>query len=139
MTRRDDLLVSPAALAGELAAEPGPVLRDVRWRLGGPPGIDGYREGHLPGAVFVDLDRDLSGPPGPAGRHPPPDPAGFLAAAGGGNGGALWFWRPTAAQAFHTLSLPNNARDLHFHPDGRRLAVAFFDGAVRIYDMTRPA
>jgi WD40 repeat protein len=65
-------------------------------------------------------------------------PAGFLAAAGGGNGGALWFWRPSAAQSFFTLALPTNARDLHFHPDGRRLAIAFFDGAVRIYDMTRP-
>ena len=71
------MLVSPAALAGKLAAAPGPVLLDVRWRLGGPPGIDSYRVGHLPGAVFVDLDRDLSGPPGPAGRHPLPDPAGF--------------------------------------------------------------
>jgi thiosulfate/3-mercaptopyruvate sulfurtransferase len=80
LTRRDSLLVSPTALAGELAAEPGPVLLDARWRLGGPPGIDSYREGHLPGAVFVDLDRDLSGPPGPAGRHPLPDPAGFQAA-----------------------------------------------------------
>ena len=92
MTRRDRLLVSPAALAGELtgelagelaaelAAEPGPVLLDVRWRLGGPPGIDSFRAGHLPGAVFVDLDRDLSGPPGSVGRHPLPDPAGFQAA-----------------------------------------------------------
>ena len=59
MTRQDGLLVSPTALAGELAAEPGPVLLDVRWRLGGPAGIDSYREGHLPGAVFVDLDLSL--------------------------------------------------------------------------------
>jgi thiosulfate/3-mercaptopyruvate sulfurtransferase len=80
MTGAGRLLVSPAALGGELAAEPGPVLLDVRWRLGGPPGIDSYREGHLPGAVFVDLDRDLSAPPGPAGRHPLPDPADFQAA-----------------------------------------------------------
>jgi len=56
------------------------VLLDVRWRLAGPPGIDSYRQGHLPGAVFVDLDRDLAGPPGPAGRHPLPDPAAFQAA-----------------------------------------------------------
>ena len=63
-------------------------------------------------------------------------PAGFLAGAGGGNGGALWFWKPDAAQAFHTLTLPNNARDLDLHPDGTRLAVPFFDGAVRVYDMT---
>jgi thiosulfate/3-mercaptopyruvate sulfurtransferase len=56
------------------------VLLDVRWRLGGPPGIDSYLAGHLPGAVFVDLDRDLSGPPGPAGRHPLPAAGDFQAA-----------------------------------------------------------
>jgi thiosulfate/3-mercaptopyruvate sulfurtransferase len=84
-TSRDRLLVSAGALAAELAGEPAPVLLDVRWRLGGPPGIDSYRQGHLPGAVFADLDRDLAGPPGPAGRHPLPDPAAFQAAmrAGG--------------------------------------------------------
>ena len=73
------LLVSPGALAAELAQDP-PVLLDVRWRLGGPPGIDSYRQGHLPGAVFTDLDRDLAGPPGPSGRHPLPEPAVFQAA-----------------------------------------------------------
>jgi thiosulfate/3-mercaptopyruvate sulfurtransferase len=72
MTSPGDLLVSPGELAGELAREPGPVLLDVRWRLGGPPGLDSYREGHLPGAVFTDLDRDLAAPPGPGGRHPLP-------------------------------------------------------------------
>ena len=77
MTGRGALLVSPAALAGELASEPAPVLLDVRWRLAGPPGLDSYREGHLPGAVFTDLDRDLAAPPGLAGRHPLPDPAVF--------------------------------------------------------------
>ncbi len=79
-TDRDRLLVSAGALAAELAKDPAPVLLDVRWRLGGPPGIDSYRRGHLPGAVFADLDRDLAGPPGPAGRHPLPDPAAFQAA-----------------------------------------------------------
>ena len=67
-------------LAAELAQDRPPVLLDVRWRLAGPPGIDSYRQGHLPGAVFADLDRDLAGPPGPAGRHPLPDPAAFQAA-----------------------------------------------------------
>jgi WD40 repeat protein len=62
-------------------------------------------------------------------------PAGFLAGIGGGNGGALWFWKPDQALAFHTVGLPNNARDLDLHPDGRRLTVAFFDGVVRVYDM----
>jgi thiosulfate/3-mercaptopyruvate sulfurtransferase len=79
MTAASGLLISPAALAEELAGEPGPVLLDVRWRLGGPAGIESYRAGHLPGAVFVDLDRDLAAPPGPAGRHPLPDPAVFQA------------------------------------------------------------
>jgi thiosulfate/3-mercaptopyruvate sulfurtransferase len=76
---RDSLLVGARVLAGELAGDPVPVLLDVRWRLGGPPGIDSYRRGHLPGAVFADLDRDLAGPPGPAGRHPLPGPAAFQA------------------------------------------------------------
>jgi thiosulfate/3-mercaptopyruvate sulfurtransferase len=79
-TGRDGLLVSVGALAAELAGDPAPVLLDVRWRLGGPPGIDSYRQGHLPGAVFADLDRDLAGPPGPAGRHPLPGAAAFQAA-----------------------------------------------------------
>src|SRR5580692_10647434 len=71
------LLVKTGELAAELARDRPPVLLDVRWRLAGPPGIDSYRQGHLPGAVFVDLDRDLAAPPGPAGRHPLPDPAVF--------------------------------------------------------------
>ncbi len=73
------LVVSALQLADELAGQAAPVLLDARWRLDGPPGIDSYRAGHLPGAVFVDLDRDLSGPPGP-GRHPLPDPVAFQAA-----------------------------------------------------------
>ncbi len=73
-------LVDVASLAGELAGGAPPVLLDVRWRLGGPPGIDSYRAGHLPGAVFVDLDTDLAGPPGAGGRHPLPAAAGFEAA-----------------------------------------------------------
>jgi WD40 repeat protein len=62
-------------------------------------------------------------------------PKGFVAAAGGGNGGALWFWHTQQANSFHNLALPTNARDLDLHPDNRRLAIAFFDGAVRFYDM----
>lgn len=65
-------------------------------------------------------------------------PTGFVAAAGGGNGGALWFWRPNQANSFHTLALPNNARDLDLHTDSRRLAIPFFDGLVRIYDLAPP-
>ncbi|MGP3982830.1 sulfurtransferase [Streptomyces sp. KR80] len=49
-----------------------PVLLDVRWQLGGPPGRPGYEAGHIPGAVYVDLDTELAGPAGAAGRHPLP-------------------------------------------------------------------
>ena len=70
-------LVDVATLARSLATEPSPVLLDVRWHLGGPPGIAAYRAGHLPGAVFVDLDRDLSGAAGPGGRHPLPTAEAF--------------------------------------------------------------
>jgi thiosulfate/3-mercaptopyruvate sulfurtransferase len=58
----------------------GPTRLDVRWSLGGPPGGEDYLSGHIPGAVFVDLDAELSGPPGPRGRHPMPDAEEFQAA-----------------------------------------------------------
>lgn len=67
-------------LAAALAGEDPPVVLDVRWRLGGPPGIDGYRAGHVPGAVSADLDRDLAAPPGGGGRHPLPAVGDFQAA-----------------------------------------------------------
>jgi thiosulfate/3-mercaptopyruvate sulfurtransferase len=73
-------LVSRAALARSLAGPRPPVLLDVRWKLNGPPGISEYRAGHLPGAVFVDLDRDLAGQPGGGGRHPLPAAGPFQAA-----------------------------------------------------------
>jgi len=72
-----DSLTDVTALAAELAGLRPPVLLDVRWRLTGPPGIDSYRAGHLPGARFVDLDRDLAGPPGAGGRHPQPATSRF--------------------------------------------------------------
>jgi thiosulfate/3-mercaptopyruvate sulfurtransferase len=53
-------------------------LADVRAYLDGRKGRDAYADGHLPGAVFVDLDADLAAPPSAAaGRHPLPDPARF--------------------------------------------------------------
>jgi len=72
-------LVSAAQLAAELAGPAAPTVLDCRWELAGGADRDGYERGHLPGAVFVDLDRDLSGPPGPGGRHPLPTPAAFQA------------------------------------------------------------
>lgn len=75
-------LIGVAGLASRLGSADAPALLDVRWRLGGPPGIDSYLAGHLPGACFVDLDKALAGPPGSGagGRHPLPDPMVFQTA-----------------------------------------------------------
>ena len=73
-------LVDAGQLALWLAAGVPPLLLDCRWRLADGADRAGYDRGHLPGAVFVDLDRDLSTAPGPGGRHPLPDPAAFQAA-----------------------------------------------------------
>jgi thiosulfate/3-mercaptopyruvate sulfurtransferase len=73
-------LVGVSWLADALGNADPPVLIDVRWRLGGPPGIESYRAGHLPGAVYVDLDTELAGSPGDGGRHPLPDATAFQAA-----------------------------------------------------------
>jgi thiosulfate/3-mercaptopyruvate sulfurtransferase len=68
----------------------GLVLADVRAYLDGRSGREAYHRGHLPGAIFVDLDLDLAAPPTAAdGRHPLPDPAVFagrMAALGVGAG-----------------------------------------------------
>ena len=55
---------------------------DCRWELGKPErGRALYLEGHIPGASFLDVDTDLSSPPGPRGRHPLPDSEQFARAA----------------------------------------------------------
>jgi thiosulfate/3-mercaptopyruvate sulfurtransferase len=84
-------IVSVDELAGRLAA-PNLVVVDARWYLGRPgAGREAYLSGHLPGAIFLDLDDDLSDPNGfgAPGRHPLPDAAMFAqrtAAAGIGDG-----------------------------------------------------
>ncbi len=75
----------PRPLIGvdELAAaidDPRLRICDVRWKLGAPDhGPAVFAAGHLPGAIFVDLDRDLSDLAGlgAPGRHPLPDPEAF--------------------------------------------------------------
>ncbi|HWF57828.1 MAG TPA: sulfurtransferase [Candidatus Dormibacteraeota bacterium] len=74
-------LISVGELAGLIDSGRAPLLLDVRWSLAGPPGRDEYLAGHLAGAHFVDLDRDLAAPPGQGrGRHPLPEAAVFEAA-----------------------------------------------------------
>ncbi|OUC96032.1 sulfurtransferase [Streptomyces swartbergensis] len=81
-------IISASDLASDLTGANPPVLLDVRWQLTAPkatgePPYDGraaYEAGHLPGAVFVDLDRELASEPGKGGRHPLPDLARFGAA-----------------------------------------------------------
>jgi thiosulfate/3-mercaptopyruvate sulfurtransferase len=56
---------------------------DCRWELGNPArGHELYLAGHIPGASFLDVERDLSSPPGQAGRHPLPSEEQFADAAG---------------------------------------------------------
>jgi thiosulfate/3-mercaptopyruvate sulfurtransferase len=82
--------VSPLISASELAVRlDDPTLRiaDVRWVLGSPgKGREAYETGHIPGAIFLDVDSDLVAADGP-GRHPLPSPKAFrerLEAAGFG-------------------------------------------------------
>lgn len=76
----DTLSLYPLISAEDLLSrldDPRTRVADVRWFLGEPErGIVEYQQGHIPGAVFVDLDRDLAAASGP-GRHPLPDPTAF--------------------------------------------------------------
>ncbi|MBM7787684.1 sulfurtransferase [Tenggerimyces flavus] len=65
-------LISVSELAAALAGSHRPVVLDIRWSLGGPPGRPLYDAGHVPGAVYVDLEDVFSGPHGSGGRHPMP-------------------------------------------------------------------
>lgn len=71
--------VPPFITPGELDRLVGrTVLADARWYLDGRSGRAAYASGHLPGAVFVDLDRWLAGPATPdGGRNPLPAPEVF--------------------------------------------------------------
>jgi len=76
-------LISAHELAELLRSDRPPVVLDVRWTLVGPTGRGRYDVGHIPGARFIDLDKELSAPPGGSGqrygngRHPLPDPELF--------------------------------------------------------------
>ena len=68
------VLIDVAQLADAMLSDTPPVVLDVRWQLGDDDGHARYRTGHIPGAVYVDLDSQLAAPPSPeAGRHPLPE------------------------------------------------------------------
>ncbi len=72
------VLISAAELQPRLQEV---TILDVRYRLGGPSGLEEYAAAHVPGAVYVDLDTDLADAPGRGrGRHPLPAPEVFAAA-----------------------------------------------------------
>jgi thiosulfate/3-mercaptopyruvate sulfurtransferase len=80
------ILIAPADLADLIASETPVRILDVRWRLDAPDGRPAYLEGHLPGAVYVDLDHELAdhvptGQQAVRGRHPLPDREALQASA----------------------------------------------------------
>lgn len=82
MQARDQVLISAAELAGIIeAGDPVSVL-DVRWRIDEPDGRATYLEGHIPGAVYVSLEDELSDHSvSGRGRHPLPSGRDVEAAA----------------------------------------------------------
>jgi thiosulfate/3-mercaptopyruvate sulfurtransferase len=72
----------PAGVLLDRLGEPGLVVVDCRFVLGEPgAGERAYRAGHIPGAAFLDVDRDLASAPGERGRHPLPAAGAFAAVA----------------------------------------------------------
>ncbi|MFT2754006.1 sulfurtransferase [Clavibacter sp. Sh2088] len=76
------ILITPTELDLALRTRDDVRVLDVRWSLGGPPGGPLHEAGHIPGAVYVDLDTELAGHGAPEeGRHPLPDPQALQEAA----------------------------------------------------------
>ena len=80
MSSGADPVIDVAALHALIEDARPLVLLDVRWALDGSTGEHSHLAGHLPGAVYVDLDTELAAPASPAaGRHPLPAPEDFAA------------------------------------------------------------
>jgi thiosulfate/3-mercaptopyruvate sulfurtransferase len=82
--RSGDVLIDAVTLRKLLDGPEPPAVLDVRWALGDADGRARFLDGHIPGAVYADLDTELAGPPTTGGgRHPLPDPAALQEAARG--------------------------------------------------------
>lgn len=80
MQARGQVLITAAELAGMIQAGDPVSILDVRWRLDEPDGHAAYLQGHLPGAVFVSLEDELSDHTiAGRGRHPLPSGASLQA------------------------------------------------------------
>ncbi|MCZ2343604.1 MAG: WD40 repeat domain-containing protein [Bacteroidales bacterium] len=62
-------------------------------------------------------------------------PDGFILAAGGGRGGAVWFWNGTGTINTHTVKVPVSGRDLDLHPNGESFCVAGANGIAYLYSL----
>jgi thiosulfate/3-mercaptopyruvate sulfurtransferase len=79
---RDQVLITATDLAALIEAGDPLTILDVRWRLDDPDGRAAYLEGHLPGAVYVSLEDELSDHTlADRGRHPLPSGRSLEAAA----------------------------------------------------------
>lgn len=84
MEARDRVLITATELAALLEAGDPLTILDVRWRLDEPDGRPAYLQGHLPGAVYVSLEEELSDHTvAGRGRHPLPSGRNLQAAARG--------------------------------------------------------
>ena len=82
MDPRAQVLISTAELAGRIQGGDPITVLDVRWRLDEPDGRAAYLQGHLPGAVYVSLEEELSDHAITGrGRHPLPSGRSLQAAA----------------------------------------------------------
>ncbi|HNM11776.1 MAG TPA: sulfurtransferase [Mycobacterium sp.] len=82
MTPRSDVLITAEDLMARLAAGEAVSILDVRWQLSEPDGSTAYRQGHIPGAVYVSLEDELSDHSVTGrGRHPLPTGQAVAAAA----------------------------------------------------------
>ena len=76
-----DVLITAGQLAQQISGE-SPRILDVRWTLTAPDGRAAHQQGHLPGAVYVDLDTELADHSVVGrGRHPLPTAAALQDAA----------------------------------------------------------
>ena len=110
---------------------------DCRWELGTPgAGRELYREGHIPGASFLDVDADLSATPGPRGRHPLPEPDDFARAAGRAGIGAgvfvVAYGNMGGAERSVVAAAPLRPRRLRRHRLRRRGVARSLPGAEAI-------